>query len=485
MIKYVIVIVSVWTSVAAAGLVSNTGSSSEDSVSCSVWSLDSLGNPTPADSFLVAVTGPSGDSVFGEAIVASSARIDSLVLADRVVYTYRAAVADIDGSGSPGVYTLNILAVQNALSLSTPNTCEFQVVRTGSVSDVNICSISQDSVAADRFETMLDGSGGTTLSLGRLAISGDNGGGGSFTVTNTSGPGMRVIGLAGFGLDVQGSTADISADLLGDVHGVITPADTNASGEQIAVMPPHWTADDSAAYGGTASVDSAALARAVWNAPAGNHSVIGSFGSFLDAPVSSVTPGGSGAYTITLTAFDSVNQQSVPGVCLAVRSLDQQYLWAAARTGVDGSVGVNLESDSFLVIATATAYSFVPYDTLVVFADAVDTVFGTWLDPGTPTSPSLCRVYGYLVDVTGLPESGVDVEAHLPRGVTRTDGRVISPYPVTTQTDATGLFCLDLIPSEIMVGEDPRYEISIHRADGTILKRRVSVPDAAMWQLTW
>jgi len=154
-------------------------------------------------------------------------------------------------------------------------------------------------------------------------------------------------------------------------------------------------------------------------------------------------------------------------------------------TDSQGRTGLNLDADSFLVVSIATGYIFTGWDTLVVTGSSVDTVFGSRFDPGTPASPELCRVHGYVVDVQGESETGATVSAYLPRGVMLSGSLVVSPYMVSTQTDSLGYFYLDLIPSDSLTGEDTRYEISISRQDGTVLRKRISVPATTSWQLVW
>jgi len=205
--------------------------------------------------------------------------------------------------------------------------------------------------------------------------------------------------------------------------------------------------------------------------------------AYLDAPISGVS-GGSGAYSVTLVAFDTANAQTVAGVRLAVRNLDQSSLLALAGTGSLGTASVNLDAGDYLVSATAPGYIFAAFHTLSLTGPVSDSVFGYQFDPGSPESPWLCRVFGYLFQATGEPESGAVVSAYLPSGVSRSNGLIISPYPTTVTTDANGYFYLDLLPSTSLTGT-PLYEFTISRADGTILRKRLSVPDAANWQLTW
>lgn len=235
--------------------------------------------------------------------------------------------------------------------------------------------------------------------------------------------------------------------------------------------------------GSAGGPDSAVLARAVWNAPSANHTTAGTFGDYLDARVSGLGLGG-GAFTVTLTATDTLAGQTVPGVRVAVRNLEQTSLLAVGRTDPSGQVRFNLDAGSFLLMADAPGYLFAPFDTLIVTGATLATAAGRRFDPGAPAAPTLCRVYGFVYDVTGLPDPGAVVSAGLPKGVSRTGELIVSPSAVTTATDTTGYFCLDLIPSAMLDGV-PKYEVTITRTDGTILRKRITAPSQASWALSW
>lgn len=386
--------------VAATPIVNNSGQSAEDSISFAFVALDSLGNPTTADSFFVLVIGPSGDSVFAEAITSASTRLDSAVVNGAPVYIYRASVADIDGAGAIGGYAVSILARTGSFSLTTPFMGSFQIV-----------------------DWELDDLGDT-------------------------------VGLA----------ARYASAALDSLGRCLEALDTLSIG--------------------TATVDSATVARAVWNTPQTNHTTSGTFGRYLDTEISGIGSG-SGAFAFSLVTMDSSAEQPVGGARLAVRTLDQSGLIAVGGTNSEGRCDFNLDADSFLVIASAPGFIFGAYDTLVVMGSGTDTVRGYRLDAGEPTSPSLCRVYGYVYSVTGIPSEEATVTAYLPRGVTRQGQLIVSPFPTSTTTDSSGYFYLDLIPSDSLTGDDTRYEITIDRPDGTILRKRLTIPDATSWQLTW
>ena len=196
-------------------------------------------------------------------------------------------------------------------------------------------------------------------------------------------------------------------------------------------------------------------------------------------------PSGSGAFTCWLVAYDSAAHQTIPGVAVAVRSQEQTSLFAVGATGVDGKLAVNLNSGNYSAVATAPGYFFQAPAWFAVAGGMTDTIFGFHFNPGTPSSPSLCRIYGYLFALDRRPEAGAKVSAILPSGVARSGNFVVSPFAVTTTTDSLGYFYLDLIPSDSLVPNNAKYEFSITRSDGTILRQRVRVPAIGSWQLAW
>jgi len=194
---------------------------------------------------------------------------------------------------------------------------------------------------------------------------------------------------------------------------------------------------------------------------------------------------GSGAYSFTIQTYDSSVGMAIPYALIGVRNVDQSSLVATGKSGVTGRAAFNLDADSFVVVTTASGYIFGAYDTVVVGGTGVDTIYCDQFDPGAPSFPTLCRVYGHLFTVDGQPEEDAAVSAWLPSGVARFGLAVISPSPVNTTSDSTGYFYLDLVPSDSLAPAGSKYEFSISRRDGTILRQRLAVPDSTSWRLTW
>lgn len=234
--------------------------------------------------------------------------------------------------------------------------------------------------------------------------------------------------------------------------------------------------------GGT--IDSTFLARTIWNTPQSGHTTAGTFGKYLDTEVSGISSG-TGAYSYTLHVYDSLLNQSVSGITVMVRNLTQTALLAVGGSNSSGEVALNLDADSFMVTASGPAYTFAAYDTVIVTGAGADTLFGYSFDPGSPATPSFCRTYGYLYLPDGTAEEGASVTATIPSGVVRFGNLIISPYSVSTTTDSIGYFYLDLIRSNLLIPSGTKYEISISRKDGTIMRKRFEIPDSSGWLITW
>lgn len=531
----------------------------EDSVSFTFYNLDSLGqNIGGLDSTFILVSDGAGDSVFSEVITGVTGRVKMNITASDTAYSWSALVADIDGVGNPGVYSVSIVARSDATGgwLKTPfrnnfqlvgweldnmgDSCGLAAVKTAetidslntvldslfavldtlqagfgsqALHDVNMARISGDDQAANSLEAMLDGSGGGTLTLSKLKVisvdtgviirglggapgifveGGATGSAVEFCAGSNAGDGFKITADNGHGLIVTGGGDghfDVSADIHGSLDTLLNPPESISVFHNDKVLLASLTADsvlvDSLSYRGSGGAgDSTSIARWVWNTPQANHTLSGTFGKYLDSEISGLASG-SGMYAYSLLTFDSSSGQVIPGVGLAVRNINQSALIATGRSDMNGLAAFNLDTDSFLVVADATGFIFDTYDTIIVTGSGTDTVYGYRFDPGEPSAPELCRVYGYLYDLEGDPVGQATVAAYLPQGVTRSGGRVVSPFTVSATTDSTGYFFLDLIPSDSLIPSSTSYEMTIHNQDGTIFRKRLKVPVTSGWQLVW
>jgi hypothetical protein len=461
----------------------NTGAgTAEDTLTLTFFVTDTIGNFAQADSFYVLIFSPTGDSLFAAAYTAASSEIRSLTLgtSGRKGYRWMKEVADIDGA-SPlsGTYTGILIAVDTLDGSSSARLDQgftFAFLLEPTLADraklgdtcldnksINLAQISGDQSAADNLETMLDNTGGQTLKLGRLIIDGSYEGAGSLFIRNTNASGMAVNILgAGTGIDIFGTaTSGISI----------------AGGQQDIYL--HGTGK---LHGGIS--DSLLLDMSSFNASIDNDSsLVGFLRAGIGGGEGSCT--GTGAYSVTLVAIDSTNDQIISGADIAIRNLDQSALIALGQTNTNGATVVNLNAADYVLLADAPTYIFPSLDTLTISGATTDTIFGYHFDPGTPSSPGLCRVYGFLYAINGQAEPNATVTASIPSGVVRYNSLFISPFTRSTATDSSGYFAIDLIPSDLLDPSGTKYEITITRRDGTILRHRLTIPTTPTWQLEW
>jgi len=115
------------------------------------------------------------------------------------------------------------------------------------IRQADVVEISGDATAADNFETMLDGTGGQTLSLGKLKIDA-NDADGAVDIDNSGGAGINILastngvditGTSGNGIDIDGGTNGIYIE--GSTAAIFAEAsagiglDINATGAGIDV----------------------------------------------------------------------------------------------------------------------------------------------------------------------------------------------------------------------------------------------------------
>jgi len=457
MIFFVSALILFLTQPAFTSAILSNGESGEDSISISIHITDSLGNPaqTQADSFYVSVVGPSGDSITTVSGVASTAglNVDSLLVSGiGWRYVYADAVDDIDGTGVPGRYEVTFCARDVDPGYVNCRTTSFQLV------DDHL----NDQLAA--ITTILDS---LTAVLDSLKNQDD--------WVSAYDPDQDTVTA-----DVCGLTEDGGQEIADAVLNEDTAGHQEAGSFAVLFK-------DTAAYQGSASgLTASEITDSVWDELQADHTAAGTFGNYLDAAVSSIeTSTGSGTYPVTLTAFDSLNGQVIPGAKLSVYNISLSALVAVGITDTEGRLACNLDADSFVVSAFAPGYSFDAYDTLLITGDAVDTVRACPFDPGQPSSPKLCRVYGFLYSIDGVPIEDVIVSAELPEGGVRYGTLIISPYARTTVSNSVGYFYLDLIPSGDLDPAETPYVFSAVYPSGTILKRQIIVPDTSTWILDW
>lgn len=458
------------------------GGTAEDSVTVAFVVTDSIGNIAEADSFYIALFGPTGDSVFGAAYDPAASEISSMLVGGRLFYRWTQAVADIDGTGRRGSYAGVIVAVDTldgsggeyldaVVGLSfvlAPSLAERSPI--GDTINREASTLT----SSDRVGLDLDNVTGTldNAEIGVGAIANTQLADGAISASKVQDYTINAYKIAGNAI----TATKIADDAVAEFWTFDTSGVSNGMGAMLK---------DTAAYqGSAAALDSAAIAGWVWNTPQNNHASLGTFGRNLDAPITSLSTGG-GAQSLRVVCYDSTLDVVIPYAGVTIHNISQTALLGVGRTSAEGDVVFGLDAESCVVRAFVSGYSFNAGDTVTLSDTEIDTVFGYWFDPGGPALPNLCRVYGHIYGVDGAPLSGLTVTASLPKGTVQSGAVVVSPTMVTTVSDSTGYFYLDVIPSVSLMPPDSKYELTITQSGSTIFRRRTLVPNLTSWRLDW
>jgi len=187
-------------------------------------------------------------------------------------------------------------------------------IGTGPV-DAHVTQISGDADAADNLEAILDGTGGTGLTINSLIING-NAAGGVVDIDNAGGPGVKVDGST-FGLDIDGATAGMQVS--GGTTGIGLDIDGgSSSGVAIAVDSIDATAaiDINNASGSGISVTSTIAGMLLQGTVAGLYCSGGNYGFLLDGSTSDIRLAGTG--TITTSTADVIQTSVAAALNTAV-----------------------------------------------------------------------------------------------------------------------------------------------------------------------
>lgn len=202
--------------------------------------------------------------------------------------------------------------------------------------------------------------------------------------------------------------------------------------------------------------------------------------------IAAVSTQGGGTEAETLFVFDN-DTTAIEGVSVTVRNLDQtSTIVPGNRTDSSGKLFLELDPDSFVVALYANNYIQPDLDTIkVATGGGTDTLWMNRFDPGNPPSANLCRVYGWVYDITGDSLEGVTVIAGIPPEYhpVKYSNVIITPFKKTTETDSSGYWQIDLFPNSVLSDADSKYLFIIEYPSGVVFRTRVEVPDSASWQL--
>lgn len=223
-------------------------------------------------------------------------------------------------------------------------------------------------------------------------------------------------------------------------------------------------------------------------AAVGSYQVIGrDVGEYFAEIATAVATSGAGAYACTLYVYDEGSSSAVSGAFVRLLNSEQSAVAAMGNSDPNGRIVFALDDHEYAVYVHQSGYSQSVLPALVdVNPSGVnDTIWLTHFDPGSSPSASLCRVYGYVQSLDGRGIDGVVVTARIQKSPLLFDGVVISPFALTTSSDSSGYWYLDLIPNGALDPDDTKYDVTLHYPSGTILRKQLNIPHEASFWMRW
>lgn len=254
----------------------------------------------------------------------------------------------------------------------------------------------------------------------------------------------------------------------------------NAAFDSVKFSDNYWNAVSNT--GGSASVPDSIAARI--------DSILTSLG--YDASTSAhdkidnLSLSGGGSEPETLVVMSSPDSTKIEGTSVVVRTLDQSTVKVdGLLTDVNGRLILELDADSFFVALTHNNYEQT-LDTIVVLSGGrTDTLWMSIFDPGQPSSPDLCRVYGWIYDISGIGVEHANITIEIPSEYhpVKYSSIIITPFRKTTESDSAGYWYIDLFPNQLLSKIESEYLFTIEYPSGVIFKTKTAVPDSSSWKL--
>ncbi len=194
---------------------------------------------------------------------------------------------------------------------------------------------------------------------------------------------------------------------------------------------------------------------------------------------------GSGSNQVTIYTLQSSDSIPVSAVQVQVLNQNQSATEGLLTSDALGQSIFALNGGIYKIRMFKPGWQFTVPESIIVSGNTADTFYSEIFDPGTPLTPELCRVYGWVQDLKGQPLAGATIEAKVSNAPLKFQSVLISPYYKTTNTDSDGYWYLDLYPNSRLSPPNTQYDFTIYIPYGTILRLKTTVPEQLSWELVW
>jgi len=452
-----------------------------DTINFPLVCMDTLGRNASPDSVHV-ITWYHGESANDSTYSARSASplstsyVDSVNMAGSAYYFFKDIVSDLDGSRGNGPYS-GVVALWNQ-GYPTYNNFSFTKVADEAKDLADYLIAIKDSVenhddwiARQSEVANIDGWNPITDNDSLII---------DFGSFSSATPDVNVASVDNNALESSDFEDYFLKESKIDNGAISKNKIADAAFDSAKFSDDYWSAVSNT--GGSASVPDSVAARI--------DSILASLGydasTSAHEKIDNLTLSGGGSEPETLIAVSSTDSTLIEGASIVVRTLDQSTVKVDGLcTDQNGRLILELDADSFFVALTHNNYTQTLDTIAVQSGGGTDTLWMTEFDPGQPSSPDLCRVYGWIYDISGNAVERASVTTEIPSEFhpVKYNGVIITPFRKTAESDSTGYWYIDLFPNQLLSKTESEYQFAIEYPSGVIFKTETAVPDSSSWQL--
>jgi hypothetical protein len=402
--------------------------------------------------------------------------IDSVNMAGTAYYFFKDLVGDIDASRGNGPYT-GVVSLWNQ-GYPTYNNFSFTKVPDEAKDLMNYLIDVKDSV--ENYDDWIARQSEVANIDGWNPITDDDSLVIDFSSFSSTAPDVNVASVDSGALESTDFEDYFLKNSKIDSGAISEAKIANAAFDSAKFADDYWNAVSNT--GGSASVPDSVAARI--------DSILASLGYDASASahdkIDNLSLSGGGSEPETLIVMSSSDSTLIEGVSIIIRTLDQSTVKVDGLcTDQNGRRILELDADSFFVAATHNNYTQALDTIFVQSGGGTDTLWMMIFDPGQPSSPDLCRVYGWIYDISGNAVERTSVTAEIPSEYhpVKYDGVIITPYRKTAESDSTGYWYIDLFPNQLLSRTESAYLFTVEYPSGVIYRKKTAVPDSSSWQL--
>lgn len=282
------------------------------------------------------------------------------------------------------------------------------------------------------------------------------------------------------------STDTIRADLIpADSTSLVNAeAYAKAGRDTINVHAPHG---NNWASAGTATVDTASVARAVWD-----NDVVSQANRTVTASCF-----GSGARTVIIYVKSDEDSTGISGYQIDVEDSIGGETTYGITTNATGCCTLSLDSHTWTVSLTKTPYSITSPVYPIISSDTTLTYYATPSNIGSPLASDMCRIYCYSSNSDGSLLTGARLYVWIDDeyGVVYNydSSLVLSRYSVVSVAsgsnglDSVSVYrCSGTYGISSSSGDTVKVWIELIGSDGRrIQKTKKAIPDQSSWRIQW